>query len=269
MSGMAASDRLPRRASDPPRSSPPAPAWRATVAQTAMELRLTSRRGENLLVTIVIPVVLLVFFAAVSVIPIPSGTAVEFLLPGILALAVISTAMVNLGIATAYERYYGVLKRLGGSPLSRGGLVTAKALSILAIEALQVVLLVAIATLGFGWSPGPGASLPLAVLGFLLGTAAFAGIGLAMAGTLRAEATLAAANGLFLVFLLLGGIVLPIDHLPAPLEALARIMPASPLADVLRIGLGADAGDALEPLAVLTAWAIGAVAVAVRAFRWE
>jgi ABC-2 type transport system permease protein len=234
-----------------------------------MELRLTSRRGENLLVTLVIPVVLLVFFAAVSVVPIPSGRAVDFLLPGVLALAVISTAMVNLGIATAYERYYGVLKRLGGSPLSRGGLVTAKSLGILAIEAVQVVLLVSIAALGFGWAPGAGANLPLAALGFILGTAAFAGIGLAMAGSLRAEATLAAANGLFLLFLLLGGIVLPIDHLPGPLEALARILPASPLADVLRIGLGADPGDAAEPLVVLAAWAVGAVAVAVRTFRWE
>lgn len=249
--------------------SPAAPAWRATLAQAGMELRLTSRRGENLLVTIVIPAVLLVFFAAVTVIPFGSARPVDFLLPGVLALAVVSTGMVNLGIATAYERYYGVLKRLGGSPLSRGGLVVAKMLSVLVVEAVQVALLVGIAVVGFGWAPGSGASLPLAVGGLLLGTAAFSGIGLAMAGALRAEATLAAANGLFLGLLVLGGVVLPIDHLPGPLEALARVLPASPLSDVLRIGLGSGSGSAVEPLAVLAAWAAGAIAVAVRTFRWE
>jgi len=234
-----------------------------------MELLLTSRRGENLLVTLVIPAVLLVFFAAVTVIPFGAARPVDFLLPGVLALAVVSTGMVNLGIATAYERSYGVLKRLGGSPLSRTGLVVAKMLTVLVVEVVQVVLLVGIAALGFGWAPGPGADLPLAVAGLLLGTAAFSGIGLAMAGALRAEATLAGANGLFLVLLLLGGVILPIDHLPGPLEALARVLPASPLSDILRIGLGAGTGAAAEPLAVLATWAAGAVLVTVRTFRWE
>lgn len=249
--------------------SPAAPAWRATLAQARMELLLTSRRGENLLVTLVIPAVLLVFFAAVTVIPFGSARPVDFLLPGVLALAVISTGMVNLGIATAYERSYGVLKRLGGSPLSRTGLVVAKMLAVLAVEVVQVVLLAGIAVVAFGWSPGPGASVPLAFAGLLLGTAVFSGIGLAMAGALRAEATLAGANGLFLVLLLLGGVILPIDHLPGPLEALARVLPASPLSDVLRIGLGSGTGSALEPLVVLAAWAVGAVLVTVRTFRWE
>lgn len=252
-----------------PGPSAAAAAWRATLAQAAMELRLTSRRGENLLVTIVVPVVVLVFFASLTIVQAGTARPVDFLLPGVLALAVISTGMVNLGIATAYERYYGVLKRLGGSPLSRTGLVVAKALSVLAVETLQVVLLVVIAVVAFGWSPGPGADLPLAVVGFLIGTLAFSGLGLAMAGALRAEATLAAANGLFLVFLLLGGVVLPVDHLPGPLEALAGVLPAGALSEVLRIGLGTESGPAVEPLAVLAAWAVGAVLVTVRTFRWE
>ena len=123
-----------------------------------MELRLTARRGENVLVTIVIPVVVLLFFASVSVLPTGSGRPVDFLLPGALALAVIATSLVNLGIATAYERNYGVLKRLGGSPLTRGGLLTAKMLAVLVVEVGQVVLLVAIAAAVLGWRPGPGAS---------------------------------------------------------------------------------------------------------------
>lgn len=247
--------------------SRPAPAWRAALAQAGMELRLASRRGENLLVMAVIPTLILVFFSSVSVLPTGSGRPVDFLLPGVLALAVISTSLVNLGIATAYERSYGVLKRLGASPLSRGGLIAAKILTVLVIEAVQVGLLVAIAGIGFAWSPGDRASVGIVLAALLLGTLTFAGLGLAMAGALRAEATLAGANALFLVFLLLGGVIVPLDQLPGPVAALASILPAGALSDALRAGLGG--GDPAGSLALLAAWGIAAATVATRTFRWE
>jgi ABC-2 type transport system permease protein len=234
-----------------------------------MELRLTARRGENLLVTIVIPVAVLAFFASVDVLPLAGARPVDFLLPGVLALAVISTSMVNLGIATAYERSYGVLKRLGGSPLPRRGLIAAKILAVLAVEIIQVVLLLAVAILGFGWNAGPGSSTLLVVAALVTGTIAFAGIGLLMAGTLRAEATLAGANGLYLVLLLVGGIVIPIDHLPSALADLSRVLPAAALSDVLRIGLGTTAGDAAGPVLLLGAWGLAAAGLAAARFRWE
>jgi ABC-2 type transport system permease protein len=234
-----------------------------------MELRLTARRGENVLVTIVIPVVVLLFFASVRVLPSGAGRPVDFLLPGTLALAVIATSLVNLGIATAYERAYGVLKRLGGSPLTRGGLLAAKMSAVLVVEVVQVVLLVGIAAIALGWRAGPGASPALLLVALLLGTFAFAGLGLLLAGTLRAEATLAVANGLFLVFLLLGGIVLPVADLPAPIATLAGILPAAALADAFRIALGSGEGEVIRPLFVLAVWAVGAVVLATRTFRWE
>jgi ABC-2 type transport system permease protein len=251
-----------------------APAWRAILAQAAMELRLTSRRGENLLVTLVIPVVLLLFFGSVRVLPTGTGSGapvrpIDALLPGILALAVISTSLVNLGIATAYERSYGVLKRLGGTPLSRTGLIAAKMLAVLAVELVQLALLVAIGSVAFGWFAGPGAS-PILVAGaVLLGTLAFAGLGLLMAGRLRAEGTLAGANGLYLAFLLLGGIVLPIDQLPGLLADLARLLPAAALSDALRIGLGGATGDATGAVLLLAGWGIVTTGLAARTFRWE
>src|SRR5215470_7728670 len=123
---------------------------RSTLAQTRAELLMTLRRGESVLITVIVPVMLLVFFTSLNIVP--AGTKpVDFLLPGILALAVMATGMVSLGIATAYERYYGVLKRLGGSPLPRGGLITAKILSVLALEVLQVVLLIGVAAGVYGW----------------------------------------------------------------------------------------------------------------------
>lgn len=241
----------------------------AALAQTRMELRLTARRSENVLVTIVIPVVVLLFFASVGVLPTGTGRPVDFLLPGTLALAVIATSLVNLGIATAYERNYGVLKRLGGSPLTRGGLLTAKIGAVLAVEIAQLVLLVAIAIVVLGWRPGPGASPVLFVLTLLLGTLAFAGLGLLLAGALRAEATLAIANGLFIAFLLLGGIILPVSDLPGPLAALAGVLPAAALADGFRVALSGGNGEIVGPLVILGGWAVAVVGLALRTFRWE
>src|SRR5947199_1356190 len=165
---------------------------RQILTQTQYELLLTLRRGENVLVTLIVPVMLLIFFASLNIVPAVNGSAINFLLPGILALAVMAAGMVNLGIATAYERYYGVLKRLGASPLSRSGLIIAKVISILVLEVVQVILVVGVAVILYGWQPAGSPS--LAILVMALATVTFAAIGLAMAGWLRAEITLAGAN---------------------------------------------------------------------------
>src|SRR6266567_1152802 len=240
---------------------------RQILTQTQFELLLTLRRGENILVTLIVPVVLLVFFASLNIIPASTGKAVDFLLPGMLALAVMATGMVSLGIATAYERYYGVLKRLGSSPLPRGGLIIAKIISILLLEIVQVVLLVGVAILLYGWQPE--GSPPLALLAMALGTVTFAAIGLAMAGALRAELTLAGANALFLLFILLGGGILPLSHLPAPLAAVAQLLPAAALTQTLQATMSNGAAFPGFALLILLIWAIIILFVAIRTFQWE
>jgi ABC-2 type transport system permease protein len=162
-----------------------------------VELRLTVRRAENLLAMLVIPVAVLFFFVSLGI-PADEADPVVFLLPGVLALAIVASGLVNLGIATAYERHYGVLKRLGGSPLGRGQLIVAKLGAVAAFEVVQVVLLLAVAAGALGWSAPGTVNVGLFALAILLGTAAFTGLGLLLAGTLRAEATLALANALFL-----------------------------------------------------------------------
>jgi ABC-2 type transport system permease protein len=238
----------------------------AILAQTRTELSLTLRRGESLLVTVVIPVALLLFFASSRVLP-GGGAHIAFLLPGTIALAVISTGLVSLGIATAYERYYRVLKRLGSTPFPRAGLVAAKLLSVLAFELAQIALLVIVAVVFYGWRPH--GSLWIAVVAILLGSVAFAGLGLAMAGALRAEATLAGANGLFLFFLLLGDLFVPLDHLPAWVESVARLMPAAALAEMLRGALTRGASVPTEATVVLVIWAVVTPLFAAVTFRWE
>jgi ABC-2 type transport system permease protein len=250
-----------------PGSSSAAPLPRQIVQQTLFELLLTLRRGENILVTLIIPVALLIFFASLNIVPGINGNAINFLLPGILALAIIAAGMVNLGIATAYERYYGVLKRLGGSPLSRGGLIIAKVISILILEVVQVVLLVAVAMLLYGWRPE--GSLGLTLLAIALGTVAFSALGLAMAGALRAELTLGGANALFLLCLLISGGILPLDRLPGPLAAVAQISPAAALTQALQASMTANAAFPTTALITLSVWALAMLVLAITTFKWE
>src|SRR5579863_6916476 len=244
-----------------------APFGRQALAQTRVELLLTLRRGESVLITLIVPVVLLIFFASLNIIPASTGKAVDFLLPGMLALAIMATGMVSLGIATAYERYYGVLKRLGSSPLPRSGLIIAKVISVLVLELLQVIILVGVAVAFYGWRPA--GSPALAVLVMALGTVTFAALGLAMAGALRAEVTLAGANALYLLFLLLGGGILPLSHLPTGLAGFAQLLPAAALTQALQATMTDGAAFPGTALLILAIWAVVILVVAIRTFQWE
>jgi ABC-2 type transport system permease protein len=242
------------------------------VAQVRAETFMTLRRGETLLLTVGIPVVFLVFFSTVHVVPTGGTPAVAFFVPGVLALAVMSTAMVSLGIATGFERGYGVLKRLGTTPLGRPRLLGAKIVTVVLVEVVQAAVLVPVG-LGLGWNPGgPGdasAAVGEAIAVALLATVAFGGIGLLLAGTLRAEVNLAAANGLYLVLLLLGGMVVPLAKLPAGLADVAKILPAAALSDGLHAALGTGSAVPVEAWIVLAVWAVAAPTAAALTFRWE
>jgi ABC-2 type transport system permease protein len=238
---------------------------RAVAAQARVELLLMLRRGENLVVTLVIPLGVLLFFGRVDKIT-NLRDPVAFLVPGTLALAVMAAAMVSLGIATGFERRYGVLKRLGSTPLSRAGLLTAKTATILALEVIQAVLIVAVGA-ALGWRVPAGVVPAIGLL--LLGTVAFAAIGILMAGTLRAEATLGLANGLFLVLLFLGGMAYPLDRLPGGMQAFAKALPAAALSESLRGVLDHGRHFASGEFVVLLAWAVIVPIMAARWFSWE
>lgn len=241
---------------------------KALAAQTRIELALTLRNGEQLLLTLAIPVLVLAFFSLVEVLPLPEGTdePVDFLAPGVLALAVLSTAFTSLAIATGFDRQHGVLKRLGTTPLGRPRLLAAKTAAVLAVMAIQFVALMGVAV-ALGWRPDAD---PVALLGGLgLATIAFAGLGLAMAGTLPGLVTLAAANGIYVVLLLFGDLVIPLESLPDPLAAAAALLPTAALAELLRAGFDTGTGASASAWAVLAVWAVAAPAAAARWFRWE
>jgi ABC-2 type transport system permease protein len=243
----------------------PAPLGRRVAAQIRMELLLTLRRGESVLLTFLIPVVILAFFSLVDVLPNGTDDPVDFLVPGVLALSVMSTAMTGLAIATGFERSTGVLKRLAVTPLRRRDLIAAKVGAVLAVEAIQVVVLVAVGVT-LGWRPTVGLFGALAAMA--LATVAFAGLGMLMAGTLPSLTTLALANAIHVVLLLFGGVVVPIDDMPGALRIVARALPIGALSDITHATLRGGGGQGGAWL-VLAAWAVIAPTLAAWRFRWE
>lgn len=245
---------------------------RPLVAQLQAEVTMIFTNGETVFLTLGIPVVFLLFFSAVHVLPTGTDHPVDFLVPGILALAIMSTAMTALGIGTGFERGYGVLKRLGSTPLGRPRLLTAKIIAVIAVELLQAVVLVAVGY-ALGWNPGgaggAGALVAAAVLAMVLGTVAFGGIGLALAGTLKPLVNLAVVNALFVILLLLGGMLIPLGKLPGWLEGIAKVLPASALADALHGALGNGTPVSTRDWIVLVVWAVAMPVLAGLTFRWE
>lgn len=248
-----------------------APWPRKVLAHAQMEFRLLLRNGEQLLLALVIPLGLLLLLGGTGLgdrLPLGEGRAVDLAVPRVLALAVLSTSFTSLAIATGFERRYGVIKRLGASPLSRTGLLAGKIGSVLAIQLIQLVVLIG-AGFALGWKPNGGVDAVVGiVLMVLCGTAAFASLGLLMAGTLRAEATLAAANLLYLLLLVGGAIMTPVDEYPEGMQGVVRLLPSAALAN----GFAHSTVQGVIPWAAvlsLTLWAAVLGYVVSRTFRWD
>ena len=245
-----------------------APLHRMVRAQAGSELKLLLRNGEQFLLTLVVPLLLLIVGANVDLgsVTAGSGRRIDAVVPGVLALAVLSTAFTGQAIATGFERRYGVLKRLGATPLPRWGLLAGKSLAVLAIEVLQVALVSGLGV-ALGWHPHGN---PLAVLALLaVATAAFTGLALLMAGSLRAEATLAGANLVWLLLLLGGGVIAPLSRYPHGLRPLLELLPLAALSEGLRAVLAHGSALPASHLGVLAAWALVAGGAAAATFRWE
>jgi ABC-2 type transport system permease protein len=252
----------------------PAPRRRRVLAQSRLELATAVRNGEQLLLMVLIPIGLLLFLTWVPVggRPPVGSPRVDVVVPGIMALAVMSTAFTSLAVQTGFERRYGVLKRLGTTPVTAGDLLLAKALVVGLVELAQLLLITVVAV-ALGWRPtglSVGGAVGVPVI-LLVGTAAFVALALLLAGTLRAEATLAVANLVYLVLLLLGGIVVPLSSFPPGLAHVLHLLPSAALAEGLRhcLGVGMASGFPVAGCAVLTGWAVVAGSVAARTFRWE
>ena len=243
-----------------------APKGRMLAAQTALEFRLQLRNAEQVGLTLLIPLLLLVFFNLPLLYDLDADRRIDFVVPSIIALAVMSAAFTGLAIGTGFERKYAVLKRLGATALPRSVLVGGKTLATMALEIVQVVLVCA---LGFAlaWHPHGDPLLVLALV--LLGTAAFGGLGLLLAGTVRAEITLAAANLIWLVLLFAGGIAIPLSKYPDGVADVLQYLPSAALSQGLHAVLQNGDGIPTHDLVTLAVWAAVTLPAAARWFRWE
>ncbi len=238
---------------------------RMLAAQTRMELRLLLRNGEQVGLTLVIPLLLEFFFNLPMLYSI-DGRRIDFVVPSVLALAVMSASFTGLAIGTGFERKYSVLKRLGATALPREILLLGKTCAVLLLQVLQAAL-ICVFGLVLGWHPHGD---PLwAVLLIVVGTFTFGGLGLLLAGTVRAEVTLAAANLVWLILLFAGGIAIPLSRYPSAARDVLQYLPSAALSDGLHVVLQHAAGLPVRDLVTLIVWAAVALPAAARWFRWE
>ncbi|MBC7630760.1 ABC transporter permease [Aeromicrobium sp.] len=238
-------------------------------AQISMELRLLARNGEQLLLTLVIPLLLLVFGThSDKVVDLGPGRSIDIVAPGVLALAIMSTSFTSLAIATGFERRYGALKRLGASPLPRSGLLLGKIGAIVLLEIVQLTVLSLVA-LALGWEPHGGvSSIGWLVVLALLSTAAFGSLALLIAGTLRAEATLVVANLVYVLLLTGGAVLVPLSRYPDGAQHVLRLLPSGALGQGLRDVFDGGAPGVMA-VSVLLVWSLVAGSLTARTFKWE
>jgi ABC-2 type transport system permease protein len=235
-------------------------------SQAIMELRLLARNGEQLLLTLIIPLLLLIAGTrSDAVVDLGPGRSIDIITPGVLALAVLSTSFTSLAIATGFERRYNVLKRLGASPLPRWGLLLGKTSAVLVVEAVQLAVLGVVARL-VGWQPHGGLGWAILLIG--LGTLAFGALGLLIAGALRAEATLAVANLVYVLLLVGGGLIVPLTRYPGSTHRALELLPSGALGEGLR-DVFAGQPPGWTPILVLLAWTSVATVLLTRTFKWE
>lgn len=224
------------------------------------------RNGEQLVLAIVLPLLALTALVLTPLLDAYGSSRIDIAAPGVLALCTMSTAFTGQGIATGFDRRYGVLRYLSTTPLGRSGLILGKAVAVVVVLTVQLVVIGGAAVL-LGWAPRPEGILP-AVLLLLLGSAAFTALGLLVAGTLRPEATLAVTNLVWILLAAAGGVIIPASGLPAAVAPFVSVLPSSALGDGLRSALAEGVLDPLSCL-VLFVWATLASLAAIRWFSWS
>ncbi len=231
---------------------------------TKSELRVAARDGEQLLLTAGLPILLLVFFSVVDVLPTGDLDPVEFLVPGVLTIALLSSGFVRLAIALGFDRSFGAIGRYAVSPVSASTFLGSRAAAAAVIAVVQVIVLFLVGLI-LGWRPTLHPLLPLVVV---LALVAFFGLGLTLGSVTDGLRSLALANALYILLLLLSGVVFDLNELPGWMEAITRLLPTTATAQLLRTVTAGDGGEVRDWL-VLAAWSVIAPVAAARTFRWR
>ena len=228
------------------------------------DIRLTLRDGEQLLLAFILPVVFLALFSSIDLLPTGGEEPVDFLTPGILALALISTAFVRLAISVGFDRSFGAIARFASTPLRPLEFIGAKLVTTVAVFAVQTLVLVALAA-ALGWRPDLH---PALLPGLVLGTVAFTALAFALVGFVDGLASLAAANTLYVLLLLLSGLVFDRSELPGFLDAVTAGLPSTQLVEIVRAATTGGAGPGWAWLG-LCVWAVVGTVLGLRRFHWR
>ncbi len=244
----------------------PSSLTRRILVHGGYEAKVMLRNGEQLVLAIVLPLLALIGLTVTPLLDGLGDTRINVATPGVLALCAMSTAFTGQGIATGFDRRYGVLRFLSTTPLGKPGLIFGKALAVVCVLAVQVATISVVAVL-MGWRPLPQ-GIPVAILLLLLGVAAFTALGLLVAGTFRPEATLAVTNLLWILLAAGGGILIPASELPQSAQPFVEILPSSALGEALRAALNEGVFN-ISPMITLVVWAAVASIAAVKWFKWS
>jgi ABC-2 type transport system permease protein len=244
---------------------------RALALQGFIEIKLQLRRREVVFFSLLLPVLFLLFFGALYGNQVTSSgrSYIDYIVPGYAVYAIMSVALVTLAINVATERQFGILKRLGGTPLPRASLVAAKIISGALLAAAVIVVLVVLGITAY--HAQLRGNMAAAILVLIVGILSFAAMGITFGGIVKPDSAAAAANLISLTFAFLGGVFIPLDQFPETLRNIAQVLPSERLNDALQAiwtkgqGLGATGSDLL----VVALWAAAALALGARRFRWE
>ena len=195
---------------------------------------------------------------------------IDFLLPGLLGMNLMSTGIWSLAFSITTARNRNILKRLVATPMHRSDYLLSQLLGRTVFLVPEVVLLV-----GFGWlafGVAVRGSLLLLLATCLLGSMAFCGMGLLLASRVRTmEGVSGLANVVMLPMWLLSGVFFSSERFPDAVQPFIRALPLTALNEALR-GIITEArpfaGVALQ-LAIVAAWGLASFAVALKIFRWR
>ena len=240
------------------------------IEQGRYETMAMLRNGEQLMLNIIFPVMALIALRFTGLIDEYANSVgvsrMDAAVPGVLALCVISTALSGQGIATGFDRRYGVLRFLATTPLGRNGLIMGKCIAVLVVVAIQFTL-VAVLGYGLGWRPD-AIAVSRSIITMLMGAGAFTALGLLIAGTVRAEATLAIVNIAWVILAGAGGVVFPLKSFPDWYAGIVAWSPSAALGDALR-GNFIQHQWLADPHWVLIVWTVVIGFIASRKFKWS
>ena len=240
------------------------------IEQGRYETMAMLRNGEQLMLNIIFPVMALIALRFTGLIDEYANSVgvsrMDAAVPGVLALCVISTALSGQGIATGFDRRYGVLRFLATTPLGRDGLIMGKCIAVLVVVAIQFTLVAALGY-GLGWRPD-AIAFSRSIITMIMGAGAFTALGLLIAGTVRAEATLAIVNIAWVILAGAGGVVFPLNSFPDWYGGIVAWSPSAALGDALR-GNFIQHQWLADPHWVIIVWTVVIGFIASRKFKWS